>query len=201
MKATAEPSGEKTGVRAFWLPGTGVARSAFARRAHSCHPCPAPGPMYTSVEPSGESAMGDPPGASSRRWSSGNWMEAMNRSAPLAGARRPKPTRTPMARAPAKAARVTGRARSRRPRPLPIVAAGSAEACRNEGSASARPNASAEGKRSAGSFSRARATAASTWGGTVRRVSETRRASPVRMRASTAWAVGPPNGGSPVSIS
>ena len=68
-------------------------------------------------------------------------------------------------------------------------------------SASAAANSAAVAKRSAGSFSRAVKTAASTWGGMVWRWLVSERGVSVTTRAMIAWAVGPMNGGSPVSIS
>src|SRR5438132_421925 len=56
-------------------------------------------------------------------------------------------------------------------------------------------------QRSAGSFSSARATAASMWWGTVLRSSTSGRGSSDRTWAKIAWAEGPVNSGRPVSIS
>ena len=69
------------------------------------------------------------------------------------------------------------------------------------GRASASANCAAVANRSAGSFESAVRTAASTWGGTVFRCSMSERGSSVITRAMIACAVGPVNGGSPVSIS
>ena len=62
-------------------------------------------------------------------------------------------------------------------------------------------NSRAVAKRSAGSFSSAVSTAASTCGGTVRRCVVSGLGASVIIRATIAWAVAPVNGGSPVSIS
>ncbi len=69
------------------------------------------------------------------------------------------------------------------------------------GRLSASPNCAAVENRSAGSFDSAVSTAASTCGGTVFRCSVSERGSSVITRAKMACAVGPVNGGSPVSIS
>ena len=66
---------------------------------------------------------------------------------------------------------------------------------------SASPNARALTKRSPGSRSIARSTAASTSSGTLGRWPLMPRGVSVIMRATTASAVGPVNGGSPTSIS
>jgi len=69
------------------------------------------------------------------------------------------------------------------------------------GRASASENCAAVPNRSAGSLESAVTTAASTCGGTVLRCSVIERGSSVITRAMMACAVGPVNGGSPVSIS
>ena len=69
------------------------------------------------------------------------------------------------------------------------------------GCARASLNAAAVLNRSAGSFSSARSTAASTWGGTVCRCGRSGLGASVSTRATIPWAVLPVNGGSPVSIS
>jgi hypothetical protein len=66
---------------------------------------------------------------------------------------------------------------------------------------SASSNAAAVAKRSAGSFSSARITTPSSCGGMVCRWSVSERGCSVITRAMIACAVGPMNGGSPVSIS
>ncbi len=66
---------------------------------------------------------------------------------------------------------------------------------------SAAANSPAFANRSAGSFSSAVRIAASTYGGTVCRCPVTERGWSVMTRATMACAVGPVNGGSPVSIS
>ena len=66
---------------------------------------------------------------------------------------------------------------------------------------SARANSAALGGRSAGSFCSAACTAAATCGGTVSLISCSGRGRSVITLATTAWAVGPVNGGSPASIS
>jgi hypothetical protein len=72
---------------------------------------------------------------------------------------------------------------------------------REEFPASASANSAADSKRSAGSFSSAVSTAASTCGGTVRRCPVMSAGSPVITLATIACAVGPVKGGSPTSIS
>ena len=62
-------------------------------------------------------------------------------------------------------------------------------------------NSAAVANLSAGSFSRAVKTAASTCGGTVRRCALMETGSAVRTRPRICWAVAPVNGGSPTSIS
>ncbi len=69
------------------------------------------------------------------------------------------------------------------------------------GRLSASPNSAAVANRSAGSFDSAVRTAASTCGGIVFRWIVSERGSSVITRAMIACAVGPVNGGSPVSIS
>ena len=69
------------------------------------------------------------------------------------------------------------------------------------GCVSASANSAAVAKRSAGSFSSAVSTAASTCGGIVCRCGSIGRGLSVTTRATTACAVVPVNGGSPVSIS
>jgi hypothetical protein len=69
------------------------------------------------------------------------------------------------------------------------------------GRASASANCAAVAKRSAGSFSSAVSTAASTCGGIVWRWGSSGRGLSVTTRATTACAVLPVNGGSPESIS
>ncbi len=69
------------------------------------------------------------------------------------------------------------------------------------GSVSAAPNSAALVKRSAGSYSRAWASAAPTLGGTVLRSLVIDGASAVRILTSTAWAVDAEKGGCPASIS
>ena len=68
-------------------------------------------------------------------------------------------------------------------------------------SLSASANSAAVANRSAGSFSSAVITAASTWRGIVCRCTASGRGVSVSTRATTACAVCPVNGGSPVSIS
>jgi hypothetical protein len=65
----------------------------------------------------------------------------------------------------------------------------------------ASANSAAVANRSAGSFSSAVSTAASTWRGIVWRWVPSERGLSVRTRATTACAVFPVKGGSPVSIS
>ena len=72
---------------------------------------------------------------------------------------------------------------------------------RKPGSAKALANSCAEANRSAGSFSRAFRTAASTFAGTDERSSVTDTGLPPMILPSTAWAVLPAYGGSPTSIS
>ena len=69
------------------------------------------------------------------------------------------------------------------------------------GLASAAANSAAVAKRSAGSFSSAVSTAASTCGGMVCRCEVSDRGVSVTTRAMMACAVGPMKGGSPQSIS
>ena len=70
-----------------------------------------------------------------------------------------------------------------------------------EGVDSAAANSAAVPKRSAGSLESAVVIAASTCEGTVARVERAERGASVNTRATIACAVGPLNGGSPVSIS
>ena len=71
----------------------------------------------------------------------------------------------------------------------------------NPRSASAAENSAALAKRSAGTFSSARASAATTLGGTFRRSSFTGRATSVMIRMITCCAAPPTCGGCPASIS
>jgi len=107
--------------------------------------------------------------------------------------------RVPVAEAAAApAARPAGRAAA-------VAAAASATGRRAvlayDGSRSAAANSAAEANRSAGSFSSAVSTAASTWRGMVWRWGRSGRGLSVTTRATMACAVEPVNGGSPVSIS
>ena len=83
-------------------------------------------------------------------------------------------------------------------RPAPIAAARTVVAC---GLTSAPANSAAVANRSAGSFSSAVSTAASTAGGMLRRCAVSPAGSAVITLATMACAVGPLNGGSPTSIS
>ena len=90
-------------------------------------------------------------------------------------------------------------------RPATAPAAAPVAAVRSVGAvprpASASANSAAEPNRSAGSFSSAVITAASTCGGMVWRWGRMGRGDSVSTRATMACAVEPLNGGSPVSIS
>ena len=207
MNPTRLPSGEKNGCEAPSVPAIGVASSWSMRRSQRRVPASA-GPMYASARPSSEIAMRAPPllfggcsawlGLSARL----NWLTGgtgAGRSQPQSAAAAVAARATPSA--------VTSTPGRRRAPARPAAADAGAAAAGIETvdvydlSRSASANSAAVANRSAGSFSSAVITAASTWRGIVWRCGSIGRGVSVTTRATTAWAVLPVNGGSPVSIS
>src|SRR5919109_1706671 len=207
--ATQRPSGEKTGLKAASVPGTGVTVSLSSSRWYSCVVVPRRA-TYTRLLPSGASAsegrptpQGATPTNASAAESGRTISDLRGRALPLVSDRcqpnQPKAAASAAIVQPAIATKsqfVRGSRRPRNDRPD-----GRSSARSPAGSNSAREKSVADRNRSAGSLASAFETAASTWGGTVSRKCLTGRGGSMTVLVRTAFTVEATCSGSPVSIS
>src|SRR5512135_2045150 len=151
-------------------------------------------PTYTRVVPSGESATRDCTAPATCLPSGGFTRNRI--TDPVAGSGwRKRASARPPATTTAPAATQLRQSAYHRDRPATTQGW---LMCVNPGVASAWANSAALPNRSAGTFSRAWSTAALTLGGTARRSSIGGRGGSASSLETTAWLVGPVNGGSPV---